>query len=1039
MARNRFIKTRSNYVLKGLHQTTNVGNVYERDWMTIADLNTYAPGSLPSYGLNGFKMVIDDSINLKKRHQYGSWLKNESCDTISTYWSLKCMDDADEILSSTSPHAILKPDYTSLLDFAYYGSAQMLVQGAVSQIISHFPGEIYLMDTYITIGGKRLYNVDNPFNIDLDSVHFSDEPIDEPLRILSLSYEDYILIKTDGGSESIVSWDRNMMNSNTCTPSETLLSVVKLGFGDSTDSSPAVMLYYYNINGEKRLFHDGYYQNASIRPKNKTINKFFKTLDDFQSLLLNRKTNYTAVLDTPQETDRGNITYKKSYTWPKTGIGDWNIDISSGRYKDYLNSLLKIAEFYDGSNSDNIWRAMTHEAIIAYDWTLTRVNQDGFQEETDSPNSKRIKAILQIAGREFDEIKKYVDGISYSNTVTYDEVKNNPDNFLSDTLTNYGWDIKIPIPTKLSKYTTLPLYPSHVDGYSVHDANTEFYRRLLLNSAAILSAKGTKKSIEMVLSLFGYRSLNFVEHSFHDIFRNGKVVTVHWDDLFEDERKDILRNVYDITEYVYVAGDANRNGLYSMGATENVKRVNSQKMTYDSSDLDEFQGLPLREVLIPKEREGETVIESYLIPWYDRNKKYDSDIYFESKGGWGLTQTKTTTVPEYGDVYIETSDELKIYDEGVKYLKFRENIEDLLNCVGEYPKVNDVYYVYDISDAEKYDFGILYDEDKPTLSHYFILKSYEHDDVFGVLRGANGKVLINESTGEIDGSKVSELYEDTYNDKNRATIPDYPNIPWAEYPEKLYGWKNISEEELKAGKSKDAQKVFYLESIVENNLGNAPHSGKGEYDDGEEYRVFYEDMFKSAKENDEFEFVDDSELPWVNTELSGYTGFTLTTMIDNVKCWYFTDLTIAHDIEVLYLNENGEYVGMGNQVPSVGAGDFVRFSKSRDFEGDRDSAEQNLFNSAQYDYMEPYNMEGGEIDDEASANSIVNTKALYIEFIPDLQSPDSMYEFIDDSAMHYVKQIIPSTTLFKYKVPMTGWDVFCYDRTYIQSALLNNE
>ena len=153
MARNRFIKTRSNYVLKGLHQTTNVGNVYERDWMTIADLNTYAPGSLPSYGLNGFKMVIDDSVNLKKRHQYGSWLKNESCDVITTYWSLNCMDDADEILSSaSSSHAILKPDYTSLLDFAYYGSAQMLVQGAVSQIINHFPGEIYLMDTiWITL------------------------------------------------------------------------------------------------------------------------------------------------------------------------------------------------------------------------------------------------------------------------------------------------------------------------------------------------------------------------------------------------------------------------------------------------------------------------------------------------------------------------------------------------------------------------------------------------------------------------------------------------------------------------------------------------------------------------------------------------------------------------------------------------------------------------------------------------------------------------------------------------------------------------
>ena len=89
--------------------------------------------------------------------------------------------------------------------------------------------------------------------------------------------------------------------------------------------------------------------------------------------------------------------------------------------------------------------------------------------------------------------------------------------------------------------------------------------------------------------------------------------------------------------------------------------------------------------------------------------------------------------------------------------------------------------------------------------------------------------------------------------------------------------------------------------------------------------------------------------------------------------------------------------------------------------------------------MYPYNMEGGSVDDEAAANSIINTKSLYIEFFPDLQSPDSMYEFVDDIAMHYVKQIIPSTTIFKYRVPMTGWDVFCYHRTYPQSMLMNKE
>jgi hypothetical protein len=325
------------------------------------------------------------------------------------------------------------------------------------------------------------------------------------------------------------------------------------------------------------------------------------------------------------------------------------------------------------------------------------------------------------------------------------------------------------------------------------------------------------------------------------------------------------------------------------------------------------------------------------------------------------------------------------------------------------------------------------------MSHYFILKDVEYDNVLGVLRDDNNMPVIVEGTGVFDEERYLEFGKPKYDDPKE--INSYPNILWGKYPEKKYGWKNISEEELKEGTSRDAQKVFYLESIVENNLGNAPHIG-GEYDDGEEYKVFYEDLFKPAKDNEEYDYIDDASLPWNanyngNANFRGETiGFNLEKMIDNVKCWYFTDLSIDHDLQLLYTNDGHMYTPLGNQVSSVGDGDFVRFYEDRDDEGD-DSTE--LFSSSQYSIMYPYNMEGGSVDDEAAANSIINTKSLYIEFFPDLQSPDSMYEFVDDIAMHYVKQIIPSTTIFKYKVPMTGWDVFCYHRTYPQSMLMNKE
>ena len=1019
MARNRFIKTKSNYVIKDLHRSTNNGNIYERDFFTIESMNTYAPGSLPTYGLNGFKMVVDDSISLKKKHRYGSWLKNDSCGKSTTFWTLNC-SESDENYNLQTQYK-LKHNYSSLFDFIYYGSASKLLEGAIRNIIKFFPAEIILMDTYTDIDGKRLYNVGNPFNIDMESIIFPDEKNETPLRVFSYSFEKY-RIYGPNDETGVLSWDRIIKDANECTPNGTLLSEIILG--NPFDSDRYVKLYSYNINGHKKLFHDGTFKGFSIRPTNKEISRFFNNLDDVQKALLNRKTNYTIELETYEETENGFVSNIESYTWPKA-YGGWNIAISGGDYETYVQNLMKIAEFCDTYGTDNMWRSMTHEAIIAYDWTLTKTDSNGGVVEYETPNSHCMQSFIHVAGRQFDEVKKYIDGISYANAVTYDGAKNNPDDFLNDTLTNYGWDVKIPIPNRIGKYNTLPIYPSHTEGYSAQEANYEFYRRLLLNTNAIFSAKGTKRSIEMVLALFGFRSLNFIEHSFHEILEEGKMVTRFWDDLSEENKKEILsKDVYDITEYVYVASSGST--AYEEGCVDLVKEINTYKGLYDENNKDELQGLPVREVLVETQvprlgmawnestnsiDTGVTVgydskIVNYLIPWFDRKKYHDGDMYFESKGGWGLMPTKTAITDEYGEVYVETSDELRVYDEHVSYLKFANNIEELTHIIGEYPNSGDVYYVFDITDQSQYDWGLLGDEMQPTMSHYFILKSQENDKILGVLRDENGEVLIDENTSD-----------------------------------KKYGWKNITEEELKEGRSKDTQKVFYLESIVENKDGNAPHTGKGFYDDGDDYREFFEDVFKGAKDVDQFDYVDDSVLPWSdifpqdNYFAGKALGFEMVKNIDNVKCWYFTDTMTNSDLFTLTENEDGTYNAWGIERPNVGSGDFVRFYKERDDEGDGSTG---IFNSTQYSVMLPYNMEGGSEDDEAAANSIVNTKALYIEFIPDLKSPDSMYEFIDDIALHYVKQIIPSTTLFKYKVPMTGWDVFCSHRTYPQSIFIED-
>lgn len=955
MAKNRFVKTYSNYVLKSLHQSTSIGNIYERDWMTISDLNSYAPGSLPSYGLNGFKMVVDDSVNLKKRHHYGSWLKNGS----SEFWTNDDLGEGSEDIPTYG--LTIKPNSTSILDYACFGSATKMIESSIMGIIDFFPAELYLTEEKVVINGQTYYFVDNPFGIEMDN-HMVNSDRENLLRVFSKSYDDYWFIDEKGNTSGIT-WEYMNLVADVCTKEGDELSIVELTLSSGEDTSK-LLLYYMFFNGKKTLFHNGVYINCHIRPKNKQIKKFFNSLDAFQKVILNRKTNYTAIIETPSETDKGSVVFKKPYTWPQSSYGDWNLDVSSTVYANYVNSLLSIGEFYDRYYTDNIWRAMTHEAIINFDWTLKKQNAEGDITEFDDPNPKRVQAFLQVAGRQFDDLKQYIDGIANANAVTYNQNANNPDDLLNDMLSNYGWDVKTVLGYDINRYISRPLYPSHVDGYTAQDANFEFFRRLLLNSNAILSAKGTKRSVEMVASLFGYSSKEFLEKAYHETERDGKLKMLTWGQLTEDEKNRKLAYSYDMSEYVYVVEP--KEALKDLDA---VKQINKDKLTYDYDNSDEYQGLPLAEVIVGEE-------QAYLIPWFRRDKTYDADIYFESKGGWGLSRSKEVHLNDYPVTAITSEGEFQIFDESVKNLKFVNTILDLTNVVGELPKVNDIYYVYDISNKNAYNWGSGVEE---RMSHYFILKDSGYYNVLGVV-------------------------EDESEETN-------------------YGWKNISENELENASSEDAKRVYYLESVIETNGGNNPHFGHNAYDNGYTYKKFYENIFSGAEEEDSFMY-------YSNQDLSVYGfNFENAQQKDNVKTWYFTDVHALNNIgetdtRLVELIEKGDYeYEVYTGITSVGIGNYVRETEIEpiNYEQDFVDAENGLIK----EHL---------LDDEAAANSIINSKSFCIEFMPNLSSPGSMYDFITNGIMHYVKQVIPSTTILHYNVPLNDIDINCYHKTYLNTV-----
>ena len=967
MAKKRFIKSHSNFILKKNHQSITNGTILERDYMTISALNGYAPGQVPIYGDSNFKMTVRNGVNGQLKHKYGNWEKrNHNCNDYEdlTIWSLNCL--SDNTISNDSK-IVINPNYTSLLDFAYFGSAVELIHSSINNIISKFPGELFLSDKQFkyyktnndiksSVLGDDKYIVDNPFNIDIITKSILNSDVDNKLRYFCESYKSYSLYD-DTTKVSDIDWIPSTEKNN-CLSNGDLIATIDLG---------VCKLYYYYLNNEKILLHDGKYIGYHIRPNDDEVNYFFNNLDDFESLLLNNKSNpkYKAVLDTPQDTDTGVIIYKKNYIWPVSN--GWNLDIESNIYDNYLNGLLSIAEFYDEYYTNNLWRSLTHESIKNLDLTYTKENSD-LDNDDYAIGISRLEGIFMAYGRQFDDLKRYIDNIKSINTITYDNKNNIPDYFLSDSLELSGWEVINAMPTQDKTIYTDPLYINENNGYNAVNANNEFMKRLKMNSKYILSSKGTKNSLELLLSLFGLKKYD----------------------------PDTKVGDYIISEYVAVSRYNTKpdGSEYSLNEfKEKLEELNQLKTNfyYESSESDIntnlLQGLPVKTVLLYDDI-NETEIE-YIIPWFDKLQEIDGSPYFQMKGGWENVKSKKINVniaPNINEIN-ETSN-VKLWGETSKYLNIVRNLNDLISTPLNKLNNGDIYYVYDITDiSEKYNEKDTEIIDPSLYSHYFIINNTDNSNLLGYVK-----------------DEGNENYKE--------------------------GWISIKNENIINANSDDGIKILYLESIIDNNLGNNPHTGKGKYDGGKEYLEYFNTLFKYAIEHDMFSddaYICDNSSEFNLDEYAKTIGFNTEIQKDNMKCWYFTDtqntkivnqskseLPLELIANECNLGDNENYCGYQqivnnkNDIIEVGA-NFDRPTYSTDLIPN--NFENSIGNTKTYDV--------------ASANSIINIKNLQIKFTGDIVNECdldsngkcidgvSFKDFVYNVILPYVEQLIPSTTILE--------------------------
>lgn len=613
--------------------------------------------------------------------------------------------------------------------------------------------------------------------------------------------------KADGWVESdciMATWLPDTKFYNACDEYQSciLLSETSgLGYNQPT--------YTVMINGTDTI--EGYIYNKEVvplikrndfvvQPKDEIIEEYFESLSGFEKKLLNRDSIplYSNKFVTPIKYNLGYVYYKRTYTWPSDG---YCIDIDSTLYIDFLNKLTDMAQLYDELWTDNIWRRMTHEAIKNYDWTYTREYVEG-DEEDNVEGGERMHKVLNIIGRAFDDIKRIIDIVKRGNRITYDSDRNMPSALISDKLELLGWDVYSTIPNfKLTDGTTCSdvildniLFNTYVnkqddsvfdnkwyesknyENISFADIDVNFMRKLLLSSKRILSTKGTRQSISMIMGMFGYGERDYSKEE-----DNGDY--------------EIAEEYYTVTPRLYNEKYTDADGEVTTFGDEIVS-LNTRKGN-DFLYNDDVSGIPVGSFHIYNNM-GKTLEETtYLIPYYDQNRVYDGDMYFQSKGGW------------FYDLDKQTSDDINKYgwNETLSYLHVVPNVSSLMSVNPTSVEIGDIYYVSNINDY------VNYTEASDIKSRFFVLL-----DDYNPERFSSWENLDLEATS----------YEGAISEKE-----------YLQYVEK----------------------AKYLEGIIPDNIGNNPHVGYGKYDNGNEYIDYMKLPFKFSIDTNNIDshYIEDAE------------------------------------------------------------------------------------------------------------------------------------------------------------------------------------
>ena len=273
-----------------------------------------------------------------------------------------------------------------------------------------------------------------------------------------------------------------------------------------------------------------------IRPVNRILENWNQSLTPLENHLL---TDGSWIQQNPLYDD--GTTIKTTYTWPQA-IDGFNYDSYGSQYTTYQDNVLNLAELLDCEKTDIMMRTMVPENFLDLD-----------------TQSSLYRRTIQTYAHQFDEIKRYIDGIAFAHTVEYNAEYSVPDKFMIKLAELLGWKLTSGFSElDLFEYLTTSVGST---GNSKKTYDMQLWRRIMVNLIWMFKRKGTRDALQFIFKLIGAPDCMIrLEEFVYDI--NKSIVTGQTNSLLISEVTDKINENgyidYDASNFIFQEGGRGR-------------------------------------------------------------------------------------------------------------------------------------------------------------------------------------------------------------------------------------------------------------------------------------------------------------------------------------------------------------------------------------------------------------------------------------------------------------------------------------------------